>query len=180
LSRVIDDREGLPITLSILYSELAGRLSLKVVGIGLPGHFIVQHQPAKGEPQLIDPFEEGELLTRDQAAEKVSLFAGRSLQESDLVPPTDKAILLRVLSNLLGVAQRKSDREAMLRYLDAMLVIDPTLTRERGLRAIVRHETGRRSAAVSDLDWFLDKSPEGVDMEKIREMREVFQKGQVR
>jgi regulator of sirC expression with transglutaminase-like and TPR domain len=180
LSRVIDDREGLPITLSILYSELAGRLSLKVVGIGLPGHFIVQHQPIQGEPQLIDPFEEGELLTREKAAEKVSLFAGRAMQESDLVPPTDKAILLRVLSNLLGVAQRKSDREAMLRYLDAMLVIDPSLSRERGMRAIVRHETGRRAAAVSDLDWFLQKSPEGVDIEKIREMREVFQKEQGR
>jgi serine protease Do len=176
LSRVIDDREGLPITLSILYMELAERLGLKVVGVGLPGHFIVQHVPDGGEPQLIDPFEGGEQLTRDDAAAKVQAFAQRSLDESDLVPPTKKTILIRVLSNLLGVAQQRADREAMLGYLDAMLTVDPQLAPQRGMRAIVRHETGRRAAAIRDLDWFLEHQPQGVELEKIRELRELFQK----
>src|SRR6476660_24453 len=57
LSRVIDDREGLPITLSVLYIELASRLGLKVEGVGLPAHFVVRHVPADGEPRLIDVFE---------------------------------------------------------------------------------------------------------------------------
>jgi regulator of sirC expression with transglutaminase-like and TPR domain len=176
LSRVIDDREGLPITLSILYMELAKRLSLKVVGVGLPGHFVVQHLPVEGEPQLIDPFEGGKLLSRDDAQQKVREFAQRELADSDLAAATDGTILQRVLTNLLGVAQRNADREAMLRYLDALLAIDASLTRERGMRAMVRFETGRKAVAVSDLDWLLEKEPEGVDLEKVRELKEFFLK----
>lgn len=176
LSRVIDDREGLPITLSILYMELAKRLGGKVVGVGLPGHFVVQHLPVKGEPQLIDPFEGGKLLSRDDAASKVREFAEREIADSDLQAATDRAILQRVLANLLGVAQRQQDREAMLRYLDALLAIDASLTRERGMRAMVRFETGRKAVAVSDLDWLLEKKPEGVDLEKVQELREFFLK----
>src|SRR4029077_16882513 len=48
LNDVIDDREGLPITLSVLYMELARRIGVKVVGVGLPGHFVVKNIRAKG------------------------------------------------------------------------------------------------------------------------------------
>jgi regulator of sirC expression with transglutaminase-like and TPR domain len=176
LSRVIDDREGLPITLSIVYMELARRLDLKVVGVGLPGHFVVQHVPREGEPQLVDPFDSGKLLSREDAEKTVREFAERPLADSDLAAANDRAILLRVLTNLLGVAQRKADREAMLRYLDAMLTLDASLARERGMRAMVRFETGRKAIAIADLDWFLDKKPEGVDLEKVRELRAYFQR----
>lgn len=47
LNEVIDDREGIPITLSLLYMELARRLGLQVVGVGLPGHFVVRHEPPR-------------------------------------------------------------------------------------------------------------------------------------
>src|SRR5690606_2448324 len=71
LNRVIDDREGLPITLSVLYIELGQRLGLKLHGVGLPGHFVVRHVPAEGEPQLIDVFEGGQPLSREDAEKKV-------------------------------------------------------------------------------------------------------------
>ena len=48
LNEVLDDREGLPITLSVIYIELARRIGLNVVGIGLPGRFVVEHVPAQG------------------------------------------------------------------------------------------------------------------------------------
>ncbi len=64
LSEVIDDREGLPITLSVLYIELARRLGVRLEGVGLPGHFVVRHVPAKGEAQLIDVYEGGQPLTQ--------------------------------------------------------------------------------------------------------------------
>src|SRR5262249_6216488 len=57
LNEVIDDREGLPITLSVLYLELARRLDLQVVGVALPGHFVVRHEPEGGASQLIDVYE---------------------------------------------------------------------------------------------------------------------------
>ena len=59
LNRVIDDREGIPVTLSVLYMELGGRLGLDIRGVGLPGHFVVKHVPGEGDEQLIDVFERG-------------------------------------------------------------------------------------------------------------------------
>src|SRR5207248_8166917 len=67
LNEVIDDREGLPITLSVLYVELARRVGLKVVGVALPGHFIVKHVPAKGEEQLIDVFVRAQPMSHEAA-----------------------------------------------------------------------------------------------------------------
>jgi len=88
-----------------------------------------------------------------------------------------RQILLRMLQNLLGVAQRNPtgvDREAIQRYTSAMLVLDPALVRERGLRAVVRWETGRQTAAVADLQTILDAQPEGIDLVELRKMQEFF------
>jgi cytochrome c-type biogenesis protein CcmH/NrfG len=92
-----------------------------------------------------------------------------------------------MLQNLLGIAQRAEtqrgdtqrgatgpDREAIQRYTSAMLVLDPSLVRERGLRAVVRWETGRRDAAVADLQAILDAKPEGIDLAELRSMQEFF------
>ena len=71
LNEVIDDREGIPITLSVLYMEVAKRLGLKVVGVGFPGHFMVRHIPAKGEAKLIDVYDGGKEMARADAEKRV-------------------------------------------------------------------------------------------------------------
>lgn len=177
LNRVIDDREGLPITLSVLYLELASRLGLKMEGVGLPSHFVVRHIRVEGEPQLIDVYEGGQPLSREDAEKKVLTATGEPPTDEHFRPSTERQILLRMLQNLLGVAQGKQDKEAMLRYLEAMIAVDPELARERGLLAIVRFETGRRDAAVSGLDWFFDQKPAGVDLDQVRQMQEYFRTG---
>ena len=176
LSRVIDDREGLPITLSILYMELGGRLGLKMEGVGLPGHFVVRHLPAEGEPQLLDVFEEAEPLSRQQAEKKILEFTGQPATEEHFAAAAPRQILLRVLQNLLSIAQSRGepDREAIQRYTSAMLVLDPALVRERGLRAVVRWETGRRDAALADLQTILDARPEGIDLAGLQRMQDFF------
>jgi serine protease Do len=177
LNRVIDDREGLPITLSVLYLELAARLDLKMEGVGLPGHFIVRQIRVDGEPQLIDVFEGGKLMSHEDAEKKVRESTGEPAAEEHFRAVNGRQILLRMLQNLLGVVQGKQDKEAMLRYLDAMIAVDPELARERGLRAIVQFETGRRDAAVTGLDWFFDKKPAGVDLDQVRQMQDYFRTG---
>src|SRR5262249_6426488 len=70
LNEVLDDREGSPITLSVLYMDLGRRIGLNLRGVGLPGHFVVKHVPARGGPaaeQLIDVFDGGKPLTREDA-----------------------------------------------------------------------------------------------------------------
>jgi regulator of sirC expression with transglutaminase-like and TPR domain len=174
LNDVLDDREGLPITLSILYIELARRLGLNVVGVGLPGHFVVKYVPTKGEPQLIDVFEEGKPLSRQDADRKVRASTGRPLEEKDLAAVTKKAILTRMLHNLLGVAQQSRDAEVMLRYLDTILAIAPEAAEERGARAVLRFQTGRRQESLTDVDWLLEHQPEGLDLDRLREFRRML------
>ena len=174
LDRVIDDREGLPITLSILYMELARRLDLNVVGVGLPAHFVVRHEPREGKQQLIDVFDGGAFLSRDEADKLVQELTGQSLEERFLAAYTKRQIIRRVLQNLIGVAQRADDREAMLGYTEAVVAIAPDDIQGRGLRAVMRFQTGRRAAAVADLDWILEKNPEGIDLDELRAMRDHF------
>ncbi|WP_425616095.1 tetratricopeptide repeat protein [Anatilimnocola sp. NA78] len=174
LNRVLDDREGLPITLSLVYLEVARRLDVKIVGVGLPGHFVVRHEPAEGDAQLIDVFDGGKHLSREDAAKLVLDNTGEPLQPDHLKTVNERQMLLRMLQNLLSVAQQKKDREAMLRYLQAIVVIDPASPRERGLRAMLRFETGRKQAAIADLDWFLTNKPEGIDLEQIEKMQQFF------
>jgi regulator of sirC expression with transglutaminase-like and TPR domain len=174
LNRVLDDREGLPITLSVVYLEVGRRLDLPLVGVGLPGHFVVRHEPAKGDSQLLDVFDGGKPLSRDEAAKLVEGYTGEPLQPEHLQSVTSRQILLRMLQNLLGVAQQKKDREAMMRYLQAIVTVDEQSPRERGLLAMLRFETGRKQAAIADLDWFLEHKPAGIDLEQIEKMQQFF------
>jgi regulator of sirC expression with transglutaminase-like and TPR domain len=177
VSRVIDDREGLPITLSLLYMELAARLGVKVEGVGLPAHFVVRHVPKESEPQLIDVFDGATRLSREQADKKVLELTGEPATDEHYRAVQPRQMLLRMLQNLLGNAQRGPkgpDREAIQRYTSAMLVLDPALVRERGLRAVVRWETGRRDGAVADLQTILDAKPEGIDLDELKRMQEFF------
>jgi regulator of sirC expression with transglutaminase-like and TPR domain len=174
LSRVIDDREGLPITLSILYMELARRLGVDVEGVGLPGHFVVRHPAGDGDGRLIDVFEGAITMSREQAAERVRAATGGPLEEEHLRAFDARQIIRRVLRNLLGVADEAGDREAALRYLEALVAVDPTDTRDRGRLALVRFETGRRAAAVAAVDWFLEHRPPGIDEEAISGLRDRF------
>jgi regulator of sirC expression with transglutaminase-like and TPR domain len=174
LSEVIDDREGLPITLSVLYMELARRLGVKVEGVGLPGHFVVRHVPDKGEPQLIDVYEGGAPLSKEEAGKKSEDITGRPLREEYLKPVGRKAVVVRMLHNLLNVARGERDAPAMLRYLDAILVVSPDLAEERGLRLGLRAQQGDRTGAVEDCDWLLEHRPEGLDVERVEQMRRLL------
>ena len=174
INEVIDDREGLPITLSVLYMELARHLKVKVVGVALPGHFIVRHEPARGENQLIDVYDGGTFLSEQDAEKIVRNFTGKPLQKKHLASAGKKAIIVRMLHNLLNVAQDEKDLDGMLRYLDAILTVAPESSDERWARAVFRFQSGQREAALVDVDWLLDNSPPGVDLDRVRELKRLL------
>jgi len=174
LNEVIEDREGLPITLCVLYMEIARRLKLTVVGVPLPGHFVARHEPVKGPGQLIDVYDGGTFLSDKDAEQIVRKFTGKALKKEQLVAATKKQILVRMLHNLMNVAQDEQDRDGVLRYLDGILTIQPDTAAERWARAVFRFQAGQRDGARSDCDWLLDHSPEGVPLERVRELRELL------
>src|SRR5262249_34925188 len=169
LSEGIDDREGLPITLSLLYMELAAKLGVRVEGVGLPGHFIVRHVPAKGRPELIDVYESAARMSRAEADLKVRSRLGRPLADEDLQAVTKKLLLMRMLHNLLGIARREKDQAGTLRYLDALLTVQPDAAEERGLRVATRFAAGDLKGAREDVEWLYEKRPEGLDLERVEQ-----------
>jgi regulator of sirC expression with transglutaminase-like and TPR domain len=174
MNRVIDDREGIPVTLSVLYMELGRRVGLDIQGVGLPGHFVVKHVRPGGEDQLVDVFERGQLLSRDDAAALVLLHANRELIEADLEASPKRDILVRMIRNLGGLAEAKTDGEALLRYLEALVAVEPDSAEFRQQRAALRAFGNRYAAAIADLDWLLEREPAGIDLQRIDGMREAL------
>jgi len=174
LNEVIDDREGLPIALSVLYIELARRIGMKVVGVGLPGHFVVRYEPEEGDSQMVDPFEGGRLLDREDAEGIVMAHRRTPLTDDDLKAATKREIIVRMLTNLMGLAQEEEDVEGMLRYVDAIVGVDPQGVQARWMRAVLRFQTGRRDAAGEDVDWLLDQDSEQVDRPRVEELRRIL------
>lgn len=174
LNEVIDDREGLPITLSVLYLELAHRLDLRVVGVALPGHFVVRHEPDKGPSQLIDVYEGGTPMSAKEAEAKVAKITRQPLDKKDLATVAKKTILLRMLHNLLNVAQHEQDKAGMLRYLDGIVTLDPQAHDERWVRAVFRFQTGQRAGALADCDFLLNNAAADIDIERVRELRKLL------
>ncbi len=176
LNEVIDDREGLPITLSVLYLEIARKLKLNVVGVALPGHFVVRHEPAEGPKQLIDVYEGGKLLTDKEAGEKVRGITGQPLDPGDLLPVSKKATIARMLHNLINVAQQEKDAAAMLRYLDGILTVLPDSHEERWARAVFRYQAGLRQGSLADCEHLLQTDPSDVDLDRVRELRRAIER----
>jgi serine protease Do len=171
VNEVLDDREGLPITLSIIYMELARRLGLKVVGVGLPGHFVVKYIPIKGESQLLDVFDDARPLLEKEARQRIEEFTDRRPRNADFAVVDKKAIVIRMLHNLLTVARDEKDVQGALRYLDTILAIAPDSAQERVLRAAARYQAGHRKAALEDVDWILEHKPDDINLERMEEFR---------
>ncbi|MDB4665183.1 tetratricopeptide repeat protein [Verrucomicrobia bacterium] len=175
LDKVIDDREGLPITLSVLLIELAERLGIQgVSGLPLPGHFLVRYAPKEGQVVLIDAFNMGNIMTFAEADTMALQYQERPTESASMSPASKKDIVLRMLANLRYFAQQNESLAAALPYLDLMIAIDGEDANLRLERATIRLRTGRREGARSDFRWLLDRQPEGVRLDRIREALEAF------
>lgn len=126
INRVLDTKLGIPITLSAIYIFIARRLGMPVYGVNLPGHFIVKYSE-NGEEYFIDPFNEGIIVSRPEAAEFVRNL-GMSDEDLGKIPylsvAEDKDIVLRMLRNLSEIYKEKKDeiRAAQIERLMLSLV----------------------------------------------------------
>ncbi|WP_395751792.1 trypsin-like peptidase domain-containing protein [Prosthecobacter sp.] len=171
LNEVIDDREGLPITLSVLYVELASALGVQgVFGVPLPGKFMVGFRDGpEGELQLVDVFEHGKLVTVEQAA--LALTEDGRFPEDALAPTTKQTILLRMLRNLMSsVFDNNHSLRESLPYLNLFLAIDPKAAPERLTRAQMRQRFGEKAGAREDVSWLIENFPEGGPPEVMQQL----------
>ena len=98
-------------------------------------------------------------------------ITGEAFRDEFLAATPKRAIVSRILHNLLNAARNEGDAAGGLRYLDAILVANPDAVEERLMRAGGRWKSGDRDGALQDIDWVLDHKPDGVDLERVRELR---------
>jgi serine protease Do len=168
INEVLDDREGIPLTLSIVYLELARQLGLKdIYGAGLPGRFMVAYDDGSKDPKctmFVDVFDGGKVLGKEDASRIVEDMTGRGIDGSHLEPATPRSMVLRLLHNLSSFSKKP---EQALPYLDLIVNLDPYSSQSRLQRALVRMKTGNIGGTKKDLEFLLDQKPEDLDMDKV-------------
>jgi regulator of sirC expression with transglutaminase-like and TPR domain len=172
INEVLDDREGLPITLAVVYIELARRLGVEgVVGIPLPSRFMVGYRVSEEDPMsLVDVFNGGKFLTMDEAIADVSTDGW--VPDKARQPASKREIILRMIQNLMG-APGESGAASLdsLPYLDLALALNPDSGRERVSRAAVRERLGDREGARGDVSWLLEHLPANVPEDSLSKLQ---------
>jgi regulator of sirC expression with transglutaminase-like and TPR domain len=168
LNEVLDRRTGIPITLAVVYMEVARRLGLVLLGVGFPGHFLAK-QP--GSPELIvDPFF-GQILSRRDCEERLQAVLGPSaqLEPSHLEAATPREILVRLLRNLKQIYLRTKELEGALACCERILLVDPELTSEVRDRGLLYEQLECYAAARADLERFLVLAPDDPTATAVRQ-----------
>jgi regulator of sirC expression with transglutaminase-like and TPR domain len=170
LNEVIERKTGIPITLSILYMEVAQRVGLTMDGVGFPGHFLVKHTHSNVEI-IIDPFGRGDIKSRQDLTRMLGGLYGETveLREEYLQPTSKKEILHRMLGNLKGIYSKTNDLVKLLSVLDRAIILEPGGADEVRDRARVYLRLECFDQARADFEYYLKLAPEAKDAAAVRE-----------
>lgn len=170
LNQVIERRLGIPITLSVLYMEIARRIGLPLVGVGMPGHFLLKVYDVEGRQILIDPFNNGSMLNAAECEQRMKeIYSGElRFKPEYLLPVSRRQILTRMLNNLRHIYMSVRQYRKTLAIVDLVLAIYPRSPEDVKQRAMLRFSVGQLAGAVNDLDQYLKMNPEASDAEEIR------------
>ncbi len=171
LSDVMDRLTGIPITLSLVMLAVGQRIGLPLVGVGLPGHFIVKCLDT--DPALfIDPFHGGRQLSLGQCEAMVSRIIGIKLPISadDLGPVPTALFVQRMLNNLRGIYLKAEDPRRAVRILGRLHQLNPSDAQVRRDLGVCLVQTHRLGPAIDHLASYVSAAPEAEDVEKITRM----------
>jgi regulator of sirC expression with transglutaminase-like and TPR domain len=151
LNDVLDRRVGIPITLSVLYIDVARRAGMEVEGVGFPAHFMARH-----EDVLFDPFGEGRVLSIDDCRELlVRTSDGRvAFRDEMLAPTAPKQILVRMLNNLKHIYIRSKYYRKAIGIIGRLLILEPTNYEQLRDRGAIHAELKQFSLAKIDLESY--------------------------
>ena len=160
LNEVLRRRIGLPITLSVVAMEVGRRLDLPLVGVSMPGHFLLEHVGAAPRT-WVDPFGGGRVLDRAGCEERFHLVNGASTPflESYLDPIGPRGILGRMLANLKAIYASRGNLEALAWVFALRLALPGTPALERRDLARVLGSTGQFVQAAEALEDLAETLP---------------------
>jgi regulator of sirC expression with transglutaminase-like and TPR domain len=168
LNEVLERRTGIPITMSVVYIEVARRAGLAVEGVGLPGHFVVRVQTA-ARGMLVDPFHGGMLLSEKDCQQRLDrIFNSKVKLEPKMLRPCGaKDMVERVLRNLKAIHLRDEDTTRALRVVDLLVAIQPGSAEDLRDRGVLYASLDCYGLAARDLESYLALAPRAKDAEEL-------------
>ena len=173
LNQVIDRRMGIPISLSLVYLEVAKRIDFPMVGIGMPGHFLIRPD-FEDAGIFIDAFNKGEILFPEDCQERLAQIYGQpmALEPAFLAPVSSRQLLGRMLGNLKAIYLQQRDAVRVLGAIERILLLFPHALLEMRDRGILYYQLGRLVEARYDLEIYLRNAPNAEDAAAIRQLLE--------
>lgn len=190
LNEVLERRTGIPITLAVVYMEVARRAGLVLEGVNFPGHFLVRCRADRGrdpggmndrghQDLIIDAFHGGALLSEDGCLQLLRQHAGEGAvwNDSHLRARATKAqILVRMLVNLKRVYVQMYSFPQARDITELLLAVDPAAATELRDRGLLAYHLNDFSAALRDLQAYLRLSAKGtLDEEERAEQQQIWE-----
>jgi regulator of sirC expression with transglutaminase-like and TPR domain len=175
LPSVLESRRGLPITLSLIYADVARRVGLRVYGVNLPGHFLVAVD-CDGQPTFIDPFTRGRLITPQEAHDRLQQIFGEEVEwtEELLRPASNRLWLTRILQNLLNTYGSKSRYLDVAAMLEMEMILWPNETRLQRDLGLVLARCGLAEPARQWLGSYLRSNPDDPQEHDLKQLLQVL------
>ncbi|GGB95451.1 hypothetical protein GCM10007205_00840 [Oxalicibacterium flavum] len=172
LHRVMSSRRGIPISLAVIYMELAQQVGLHVQGISFPGHFLMKLTIPAGQV-VLDPFN-GTSLSREELEERVQPYIMQQDFPDDfqlnayLAAASSRDILVRMLRNLKALFMQKESWQRLLQVQERLVVLLPRDITERRDRGLAFAHLDCPQAALQDLEAYIEQRPYAMDTAALR------------
>lgn len=175
LNAVLKTRRGIPISLAVLWLELAQGLGLSAHGVGFPGHFMLKVTLPNGQV-VIDPFS-GVSLSREELSERLEPFKRRSGLVDDFDVPVGlylqaapaRDILARMLRNLKEIHQSQEDWLRLIAVQDRLVILLPDAWTEYRDRGLAWAEMGDAPLAVKDLEIYASQTDDDLGRDAVQQ-----------
>ena len=178
LNQVLDRRTGIPLTLAVVYIEIARRAGIRVDGVNFPGHFLLRFpfgpEDDHASAVFVDPFHSGTVLSETDCRSLLHQHAGAGVEFEPrlLAPATKQQILIRMLGNLKRVYLGMRSFPQGRAITDLLLAIDPSALSELRDRGLLSYHVNDYAAALRDLETYLRfSSPRDDEENESREER---------
>ncbi len=171
LNEVLDRKLGIPISLSVVWIEVARRVGLRLEGVGFPGHVLAKYVSPGGPEVFVDAFNAGEMLSASECVARYrARTGGRDLDRRHLEAISTRQILMRMLQNLKRIYVERRDDVRAYWVIDRILVLAPGQIASLRDRGLVAARLGGADAAVRDLEAYLARAPSAEDAGEVRKV----------
>ncbi|MEM9542838.1 MAG: transglutaminase-like domain-containing protein [Cyanobacteria bacterium P01_E01_bin.42] len=173
LNKVLDRRRGIPITLSLVYLEIAKRIDFPMVGINMPGHFLIR--PDFDDAGIfVDVFNNGEILFEQDCETLLEQIYNQpvKLEPHFFAPVTKKRFLARMLTNLKLIYLNRQKLKQAVTAVERILLLFPDTLAEIRDRGLLYYRLNLWSQAKSDLEFYVNNAPPTLETRQIRQLLE--------